>query len=125
MKERNLLKNENGSVVVLALIILVLLTLMGMAVTRTTNIEVQVAANDEFSKIAFHNADSGTYVTPRLISETVDEAMAITGADLGSITYLIDATGDNFFRQVMGYDAYDGEYKGDYKSYAPLTQKID
>jgi hypothetical protein len=108
MKERNFLKNENGSVVVLALIILVLLTLMGMAVTRTTSIEVQVAANDEFSKIAFHNADSGTYVTPRLISETVDEAMLITGADLGNITYVPRADASNFFRQVLGYDAYDG-----------------
>jgi hypothetical protein len=111
MKERNFLKNENGSVVVLALIILVLLTLMGMAVTRTTSIEVQVAANDEFSKIAFHNADSGTYVTPRLISFIVDEAMPITDIttpNRGTITYLIDPTGNNFFRQVMGYDLYDG-----------------
>lgn len=107
MKVRNLLKNENGSVVVMALILLVLLTLLGLAVTRTTSIEMQVAANDNFSKIAFHNADSGTYVTPKLISDTVDQAMPITGTDLGSISYLNGTDGVNFFRQVMGYDAYD------------------
>ena len=106
MKQRNLLKNENGSVIVLALILLVLLTLLGLAVTRTTSIEVQVAANDEFSKIAFHNADSGTYVTPRLISDTVDEATNIT--TYPAITYLNADSGVSFFRQVMGYDPYDG-----------------
>ena len=106
MKQRNLLKNENGSVIVLALILLVLLTLLGLAVTRTTSIEVQVAANDEFSKIAFHNADSGTYVTPKLISDTIDEATNIT--TYPAITYLIADSGVSFFRQVMGYDPYDG-----------------
>ena len=115
MKERNLFKNENGSVVVLALILLVLLTLLGIAVTRTTSIEVQVAANDEFSKIAFHNADSGTYVTPKLISDTVDQAMLITisAPPQGSISYVTRTGSSNFFRQIMGYDSWECDLNDD------------
>jgi hypothetical protein len=45
MKKTLPIDNKNGSVVVLALIMVVLLSLLGMAVTRTSSTDVQVSSN--------------------------------------------------------------------------------
>lgn len=59
MKVQSLLKNEDGSVMVLALIILVLLTLMGLSATNTSTIEVQIANNERIYKDNFYKAEAG------------------------------------------------------------------
>lgn len=59
MKEKCLLKNEDGSVLILALVMLVLLTLLGIAATTTSIIEVQIANNDRLHKTAFYTAEAG------------------------------------------------------------------
>jgi hypothetical protein len=51
-------KNEDGSVLVIALVIMVLLTLMGMAATTTSTIEVQIAANENYHRLAFYSAEA-------------------------------------------------------------------
>ena len=61
MKNTLLPTNENGSVVVLALIVLVLLTLLGMAVSRTSSIEVQIASNDQKSVDNLYKAESADH----------------------------------------------------------------
>ena len=61
MKKTLLLTNENGSVVVLALIMLVLLTLLGMAVSRTSSIEVQIASNDQQAADNLYKAESADH----------------------------------------------------------------
>jgi Tfp pilus assembly protein PilX len=66
MKQKSLLKNEKGSVTVLAVILLMLLTLLGMAATTTSSIEVQIAGNELRYKQAFYAAESAAaYVTWR------------------------------------------------------------
>jgi len=47
MKEKCLLRNEDGSVLVIALVMLALLTIMGISATTTSNIELQIASHDE------------------------------------------------------------------------------
>ena len=60
------LENEKGSVTVLAVILLVLLTLLGMAALSTSSIETQVAGNEMRSKLALYAAESGAaYVAKR------------------------------------------------------------
>ena len=46
MKTETLLKNEDGIAMVIALMLLVLLTLLGMAATTTSVFEIQIAGND-------------------------------------------------------------------------------
>jgi len=94
---------EKGSVLILALIMLVFLTLLGVASTTTTQIELQVAGNHHFHKVAFYNADSGVYTVPKIIRRTVDEAAQPT---ITGITYL-DTVSGVFYREVMGYNAHD------------------
>jgi hypothetical protein len=61
MKKTSLLTNEKGSVIVLALIMLVLLTLLGMAVSRTSSIEVQIASNDSRAVDNLYKAESADH----------------------------------------------------------------
>ena len=51
--------NDRGSALILALLVLVLLTLMGISATTTSTIEVQMAGNDKFHEMAFYSAESG------------------------------------------------------------------
>lgn len=95
------LREEEGSVLVVALLILVFLTLIGISATTTTKIEIQIAGNEKASKMAFYNADSGTYSTPKLIRSCVADNLQPVDPE---ITYL--AAAPAFYRQVWGYDAY-------------------
>lgn len=104
------IQNEDGFVLIVSLFVLILLTIIGISATNTSVIDIQISQNDKAYKIAFYNADSGVYTTPKLISRTINAGAQITGTDLGNINYLDRPTGDttSFFRQVMGFDAYDG-----------------
>ncbi len=97
-------KNESGVVLLMALLILVILTLIGISATTTTEIELQIAGNEKFHKTAFHRADSGVYVTPKLISACYD-----SGAEqnVAGITYL--GSSGTFYREIMGFDAHDAD----------------
>jgi len=59
MKEKCPLNNEDGSVLVLALIMLVLLTLLGIAASRTSSIDIQIAGNDIIYKKNLYMAEAG------------------------------------------------------------------
>jgi hypothetical protein len=65
-------RGNEGSVTVIALLIFVILTLLGVSATITSRTEVQIAGNDRFRIIAFENADSGVYATPKVISACMD-----------------------------------------------------
>jgi len=58
MKEKCPLKNDDGSVLVLALIMLVLLTLIGIAASRTASIDIQISGNDIISKQNLYMAEA-------------------------------------------------------------------
>ncbi|MFO7785873.1 MAG: PilX N-terminal domain-containing pilus assembly protein [Desulfatiglandales bacterium] len=96
---------ERGSVMVVALIILALLTIIGISASRTSEIDIQIAGNMKAYEIAFHHADSGVYSTPKVISACLDTG---TQPDLPSATYYETVSGTSeFYREVMGYKAYD------------------
>jgi hypothetical protein len=58
MKEKYLPENEKGSITVLAVVLLMLLTLLGIAVTTTSSIEVQIAGNELRHNLAFYSAEA-------------------------------------------------------------------
>jgi hypothetical protein len=71
MKKKQFLNKEDGSITVLALILLVLLTLLGIAVTTTSSIEVQIAGNDDRHKKALYEADGGTEVGFEMLEQNI------------------------------------------------------
>ena len=53
-----IVSNENGFATMLALMILLLLTLMGISGIKTSNFELQSATNDNLHKMAFYSAEA-------------------------------------------------------------------
>jgi len=110
------LQNEEGLVIVVVLFVLVILTLIGISATSNTRVELQIASNDQLQKIAFYNADSGIYGTPKLISNAINTMLEPpVAADAGSVAPGIEYLpndgsylANTFYRQVLGFDAYDG-----------------
>lgn len=55
-------ENEDGSALVIALVMLVLLTLIGISASTTSEIELKISGNDKLHKMAFYTAESGWQV---------------------------------------------------------------
>jgi Tfp pilus assembly protein PilX len=72
MKGKTLIRNEEGTVLIIALLMLVLLTVIGISASTISNIEVQVAGNEKFYKIAFYAADGGTEAGSELLEKNIE-----------------------------------------------------
>jgi len=59
LKITSILKNQQGSMIVIAMIVLALLTMIGISATNMSSTEVQVSTNAMLHNIAFYTADSG------------------------------------------------------------------
>lgn len=65
------LKNERGSALIIALLMVVLLSVIGLMSVRTSSVETRIAANDKLQKNAFHQAEGGLHVAKELIEEVI------------------------------------------------------
>lgn len=63
-------QNEQGFVLVGALLIMLILMLIGIAATTSTILELQIAGADRVNRESFHNADGGTQLAARLVEES-------------------------------------------------------
>jgi len=59
MSQRNTSSRESGFALILALLALVLLTTMGLALSNSTSIELQISTNQRWSESARFNAEAG------------------------------------------------------------------
>ena len=60
MHKNTLIKNEQGgAAIILAMVILAVLTILGTVSTKTSRIELAIAANDQISKTAYYAAEAG------------------------------------------------------------------
>ena len=55
-------ENEDGSALAIALMMVVLLTLIGVSASRTSEIELKISGNDKVHKMAFYASESGWQV---------------------------------------------------------------
>jgi hypothetical protein len=53
------LRNEEGSVLVIAIMILVLLTILGISTSTTSEVDIQIAGNEKLYKNVLYTADAG------------------------------------------------------------------
>ena len=63
------LKCDDGSIVVVALIMLALLSIIGIAATNTSNTEVKISTNEQLYKIVFFGADTGIEVGRQILND--------------------------------------------------------
>ena len=75
-----LFKNDDGSVMVAAMLILVLLTIIGISATTMSNSELSITTNAQLHKMAFFTAESGWHV----MADWIDDQYPLPTVNLGS-----------------------------------------
>ena len=68
-------KGEDGSVLVLALILLVLLTMLGIAATMTTEIETRIAGNENAYKNNLYRAEGAAMTGVQMLEDVTDTSI--------------------------------------------------
>jgi Tfp pilus assembly protein PilX len=111
--------DEKGFVLIVTMLVLVVLTIFGLAALDNSTFELRIAANDRWSKVAFNLADGGVYSSSKLITTAIeggeDPGKAGADPDYSSVlsyaftsekdgTAINNADGD-FYRRVMGFSA--------------------
>ncbi len=105
VKYRLTFQNQNGVSLVIALLILLVLTLIGISAISTTTFETNIAGNERLYNRAFYIADAGVdyfgstggdYILIPNTSGVVDSAAA--GLALGGDSFLV-----NWTRKVTDY----------------------
>lgn len=74
------LQNEEGFLLVITMLILVVLTLIGISATNLSRIELQIAGNDRLHKETFYRADGGTEVGAHLLEENIACPVGFSGS---------------------------------------------
>ena len=110
MMIKNIINNERGSIMTIALLFLILLTSLVMFMSRTSTTDVQIAGNERAAAIAFYAADAGAYSSAKIVGKAIDDAgtpsFGAAGDDYPDVTYIVttaNATGSNkdFYDQVI------------------------
>ena len=73
----NRLNTEDGSVLVLALLMLAFLSILGVSATTTSTIEVQIAGNDRAFKQNFYKAEAGAMEAAKRLENETDTTVLI------------------------------------------------
>jgi hypothetical protein len=73
------MRGEQGFVLVTALLIMLVLTIIGIAVTTNTSIELQVAGNDKVHKKTFYEAEAGAMLGVEVIEQNLNCSTGFSG----------------------------------------------
>jgi Tfp pilus assembly protein PilX len=94
MERKNLLQNEKGIVFVVALLLLLVLTLIGISSINTTSFDNIISGNERLSNTAFYAAEAGIAVGVTQMPVTGSIAKTKIGPDTSfsaNVNYLGDA----------------------------------
>jgi len=75
MKEIKPLKNEDGTILVISLIVLALASMIGIAATMTASIELQISGNDMHYAENFYRAEAAVMAGASAIEESVTSVL--------------------------------------------------
>jgi Tfp pilus assembly protein PilX len=70
MKNRSLSTNEDGSVMVVSLMMLVLLTIIGVSAITTSNVELQISGNERVHRENLYNAEGSGMHAAQVMQDT-------------------------------------------------------
>jgi len=74
--------NENGSTLIVALVVLVTLAILGMIALQSSTHEVRIAGSDRLSKETFYAADGSMELGSELLEQNIESAAAWAGEEL-------------------------------------------
>ena len=109
----NVIKNEQGSVLVMAIMVLALLTIVAFTATRTSNIEVQISGNELLHQKYFFTAEAGIARAIKQLEQPFVNANAplVRTGSQASWTFALVGIVDEDCDELLGYDAGDGCYE--------------
>ena len=97
MKQESQLRNEDGAVLVVALIVLVLVTILGITISSTSEVELQIAGNDMRYKENLYRAEAAAMECAQFMDETGEIDTSISddyiipyGGDDGDEIFIVD-----------------------------------
>ncbi len=105
--------NETGSALMIAMLILMLLTIIGVAATRTTQTELQISANEKWYTINFYGADGGTEAGTELLEQNIFSAGFDDSGDGNFIRGNISGPSLNFYMNPNPPDLMPGDANRD------------
>lgn len=112
-------KNEDGFVLVAALLTLILLVMVGISATTTTTIEIQIAGNEKAYNMAFFQADGGDEVGAELLEHNIACANGFADVDGTDERIIGDATDDLLNTRIATLDFWYNAREG--QVFRPLT----
>ncbi|MCP4745830.1 MAG: hypothetical protein GY874_06760 [Desulfobacteraceae bacterium] len=77
------INNEQGMTLIVAILILVAVTALGLTSINITTTEINLVGNDKFQKVGFYNGDSGVHGTPSVIAPLLNDEGPIAQAGSG------------------------------------------
>lgn len=89
------IKNEDGSAIILALVMLMLLTLIGTSANNTATIEIQIAGNDRDYKQRFYMAEATSMEALQIISDITDTSQ-LQPAGGTAPSYIVESSLDSY-----------------------------
>jgi hypothetical protein len=115
IQQRNpqLLKNQDGSVIVIVMLVLIAVSALSVAMMNFSASDVDMAGNYKFDKMAFYSGDSGIYATPKFIrlvypeGEPIDEE---SPTQAGCVQFLNTTQPDSameIMQRIYGFEGRD------------------
>lgn len=95
--EKEHFSNRKGSVLIMALILLAVMSVIGATASMSTRTEIIISYNTQVSRQAFYAADSGIEISPKIITKIIDLG-TIPAAEFPGVT--IDP---GLVNEIMGY----------------------
>ncbi len=94
-------KKEEGTVLIMALLLLAVMGIIGVTASMTSRTEITISYNTRVSRQAFYASDSGIEISPKIVSRIIDE---------GGEPVIPNVTIHNGLRdEIMGYFYEDDE----------------
>ena len=78
-------RDEQGFILVVTMLILVVLTVVGIAALDNSTFEIRIAANDRLKRVAFNMADGASYSTGKIITEAIENGADPAYANLSYV----------------------------------------
>jgi len=91
---------QEGSALLISMLILFVLTLVGMVAYTTSNTEIQIAANEKLHNITFYEADGGGQVGIELLEENIYQKgfdIESGKCELGDVAVDLDISSERFY----------------------------
>ena len=99
----NILSNQNGSILLIGILVISLVTVIGLAALNTSNLELQIAANDKVHNMAFYNAE-GAYQAVFSIFDNIRNGEPPSSFASKYSTFGFAGSGNTFWEEDNGND---------------------